>query len=53
VRASKGVLKKLRCRLGLHRWVRHVTDDGKSFRRCRDCDKYRDTPDVTYTSGFG
>jgi hypothetical protein len=45
--------KKLRCWLGFHHWVRHVNDEGKTFRRCAYCDKFRDTPDVTYTSGFG
>ena len=44
--------KKLRCWIGLHRWKRHVTDDGKAFLRCADCRKFRDIPDVTYTSGF-
>jgi hypothetical protein len=46
-------VKKLRCWLGFHHWVRHVNDERKTFRRCAYCDKFRDTPDVTYTSGFG
>ena len=38
--------KKLRCWVGLHHWVRHVNDEGKTFSRCANCDKFRDTPDV-------
>ena len=34
------VAKKLRCYLGLHRFVRRKTDDGKSYKECRDCGKY-------------
>jgi hypothetical protein len=45
--------KRLRCWLGFHRWQRHVTDEGKAFKRCKYCAKYRDIPDVTYTSGVG
>jgi len=30
-----------------------MTDDGKAFLRCADCQKFRDIPDTTYTSGFG
>ena len=49
----EGAAKKLRCRLGFHRWVRHLNDEGKTFRRCKDCQKFRDMPDVTYMSGVG
>jgi hypothetical protein len=44
--------KRLRCWIGMHRWKRHVTDDGKWFLRCADCQKFRDIPDTTF-SGFG
>jgi hypothetical protein len=47
------VAKKLRCWLGFHRWVRHFNDEGKTFRRCADCDKFRDAPDVIVPPGAG
>jgi hypothetical protein len=36
------VAKKLRCWLGWHHWV-YINDEGKTFRRCADCDKFGDT----------
>ena len=33
--------KRLRCRLGLHRWAKHVRE-GESWMECRDCGKYAD-----------
>ena len=32
--------KKLRCYLGLHRFVRRKNDDGRSYKECRDCGKF-------------
>jgi len=34
------VAKKLRCYLGLHRFVRRQNDDGEPYKECRDCGKY-------------
>jgi hypothetical protein len=34
--------KKLRCYLGFHRWVDHVSDDGQPYRKCRHCGKFLD-----------
>lgn len=31
--------KKLRCYLGLHRWVTMVASDGERYSKCKDCDK--------------
>jgi hypothetical protein len=36
--------KKLRCYLGLHRYVQRKTDDGQSYKECRDCGKFVDVP---------
>ena len=33
--------KRLRCRLGLHRWVK-VVREGESWMECKDCGKYAD-----------
>jgi hypothetical protein len=47
-------VKKLRCRLGFHHWVRRVNDEGGTFRRCAHCGKFRDTPDIgIFRSGSG
>jgi len=40
-----GMAKKLRCYLGLHRYQRRVTDDGKPYKECRDCGKFLDLHD--------
>lgn len=37
--------KKLRCYLGLHRYERRRTEDGKWYQECRYCGKFRDIPD--------
>ena len=34
------VAKKLRCYLGLHRFVGRQSDDGQPYKECRDCGKY-------------
>jgi hypothetical protein len=36
------VAKKLRCYLGLHRFVLRKRE-GRSYKECRDCGKYVDT----------
>ena len=33
----------LLCRLGLHDYVKHRTDDGEPYTECARCGKYRDT----------
>jgi hypothetical protein len=38
-------VKKLRCWLGFHHWVRRVNDEGKPYRECTTCGKYREPPD--------
>jgi hypothetical protein len=35
--------KKLRCRLGFHRWADFRSEDGEPYRKCRDCGKFLDT----------
>jgi hypothetical protein len=32
--------KKLRCWLGIHRFERHKTGDGKWYKECRYCGKF-------------
>ncbi len=34
--------KSWRCYLGLHRWTRKQSDDGKKYLACRDCGKDKD-----------
>jgi hypothetical protein len=42
--AVGAVAKKLRCRFGFHRWVRHRNDEGKPYRLCADCGRFREPP---------
>ncbi len=37
---SERLAKKLRCYLGLHRFVRRRNDDGQWYEECRDCGKF-------------
>jgi len=34
--------KSLLCYLGLHRWQRKRSDDGKPYKECRRCGKFLD-----------
>lgn len=38
-----GLVKKLRCLLGLHNWKTFVTE-GESYLKCPDCGKYGGSP---------
>lgn len=38
--------KSWRCYLGLHRWTRKQSDDGKGYLACRDCGKDKDAPGI-------
>jgi hypothetical protein len=44
--------KKLRCYLGMHRWVRKVQAD-QPYYECKDCGKDRDPYDPSGISGLG
>jgi hypothetical protein len=35
--------KRFRCRLGIHKWVLRVNDEGGQYYECRYCGKYHDT----------
>jgi hypothetical protein len=35
--------KRLRCYIGLHKWVRRVNDEGGQYYACRYCGKYHET----------
>ena len=35
--------KRLRCRFGMHKWVRRVNDEGGQWYSCRYCGKYKET----------
>ena len=43
--------KPLRCRLGLHDWVRHYNDEGQDYQLCSRCEKYHDSFHLTDSSG--
>jgi hypothetical protein len=37
-------MKRLRCRLGRHRYRRLRNEDGEFYDKCKDCGKFRDVP---------
>ena len=34
--------KHLLCRVGWHKWVKHVNDSHQAYRTCRRCNKHDD-----------
>jgi hypothetical protein len=40
-------VKRLRCRLGFHRWVTAATE-GERYLTCRDCGKYGGEPPTVW-----
>lgn len=42
--SGHAMAKKLRCYLGLHRFVRRKSDDGQWYEECRDCGKFGEIP---------
>jgi hypothetical protein len=41
------------CRLGWHKWTRHVTEDGQPFLQCGRCDKQNPYNKLPPSAGLG
>lgn len=39
---AEEMAKHLLCRVGWHKWVRHVNDSHQAYRTCRRCNKHDD-----------
>jgi hypothetical protein len=43
--------KRLRCYLGRHRWQTLRAVGGGAYKKCRNCGKYNDIPDLLFPPG--